>query len=134
MVWIKWGYSSGSRPGARSTYQLGDPLYWRACADGAVPKWVYFRDDAGGNLGDPTYQDLIVRDWGQYFLTDACPKCGHELGGAAVEIRGGVIKRAWLASTGEFDPSVYIYTLDENGRPQPRPDLDNHSMAALEIC
>jgi predicted RNA-binding Zn-ribbon protein involved in translation (DUF1610 family) len=134
MAWIKWGYCGSNRPVPKSTYAVGDPLNWRSCADGSTPKWVYFEDDGGANIGGPAIRDLTVRDWGQTFLEEKCPNCGQELGGAAVEIRDGVIRRAWLASRDEFDSSVYVYTPDDSGALQPRPDLDNHAMVKLAVC
>jgi hypothetical protein len=118
----------------KSTYEVGDPLNWRSCADGSTSRWVYFEDDGGANIGDPAIRDLTVRDWGQTFLEDKCPNCGQELGGAAVEIKDGVIKRAWLALRHEFDLEVYVYTPDEAGTLRPRRDLDNHAMMTLAVC
>src|SRR5690348_15069452 len=94
-VCFQWGYCPSYGPQARYIYQLGDPIYWRPCHDGHIEAWTYF-GDGGANIGDPAYQDLIVRDTANYYISPfdretrrACPQCGYPIEGAALEIRQG---------------------------------------------
>jgi hypothetical protein len=130
IVWFQWGYCPGRLPRADYLYPVGDKLYWRPCADGSIRAWVFF-DDGGGNIGDPSIRDLIVRDSGQTFLMRPCTSCGEVLGDAAVEIRGGAITRAWLAGSDEFsDPlgKVDVYTISDDVTRVPRRDFKDHPM------
>lgn len=106
MVWFQWGYSSGYAPRAGYVYHLHDPIHWKVCKDGSIMPWTYF-ERGGGNLGDPSIRDLIARDTSPLFQTGTvCESCNQRLEGAAVEIRGGVIQKAWVYLVGEFNEAA----------------------------
>jgi hypothetical protein len=54
------------------------------------------------------------------------------LGGAAIEIRGGVIRRAWVYLPGELeDDDATIYLLDSEGEMVSMWDWEHHPMARV---
>ena len=108
LMWFDWGYSDASQPVGTNAYRPGEAIRWKLAADGTVPAWTGFSDPRvpayeGYNMGDPTIADLVVLD---DFLGNPdggnCSKCGHRYGGGAIEIRSGIIQRAWLFAPGEF--------------------------------
>jgi hypothetical protein len=103
LVSFQWGYLPGYQPRAGRIYQVGDPILWRVCRDGSVPGWVFFRggeDDDACNAGEPGLLDLYALDTQQTWLAESCLKCGQPMGGAVVEIRGGIIVRAFILPAG----------------------------------
>jgi len=105
LVGFQWGFCPGRLPQKEYIYHIGDPIYWRPCSTGVIPAWTFFKVDGyqdGGNVGDPTVRDLIVRQsFGADYFVMPCPTCGERLSGAAVEIRGGTIQAIWLCKPGE---------------------------------
>ncbi|MEJ7729575.1 MAG: hypothetical protein WKG00_10190 [Polyangiaceae bacterium] len=122
-LWFQWGFCGGRAPRPESTYRLGESIRWAHCPDGSTPAWTHFADDhgaGGGNFGTPDIRDLIVRDSGQVWLREPCPKCGADLQAGALEIRDGRIERAWLAVPGELaGDSDYWQRADVGLRPLP---------------
>lgn len=127
-IWFQWGYCPGYGSRPEGMYRLGDAIRWRARADGTVPAWTSF-EAGGSNIGDPAVRDLVVRDRAQEWLSQPCPSCQASLAGPAIEIRDGVILRAWLSQPGEFSTDADIYLLEEDGKRRPMPEWDDHPMA-----
>ncbi len=138
LVWFGWGYCANYGVVDEYVYRVGDSIRWATADDGSIPPWVYFHfDNHGGNLGDPAITDLIVQEacelrWNDRSRQHRCPKCQRAIEGAAIEIRGGKIVRAWIFERGELDPEIDIHTFDEHGEIVPRRDLSNHPMEMYE--
>ena len=132
LLWMQWGYLPGSKVRDDLVYEAGDPIRWRACADDSIIPWALFADSSA-NGGDPAYSDLITRD---YWLTDYEHSCGAVLGGGAVEVRGGVITKAWLYETGEFDNSADFYLITQGLSGEqilvPKPEWSNHRLTRVD--
>ncbi|MGH9266955.1 MAG: hypothetical protein ACRD0D_02135, partial [Acidimicrobiales bacterium] len=79
------------------------------------------------NVGDPAVGDLLVR--GNQEGGSTCDKCGRAIGGTAVEIRGGVITRAWAYPPGELPDEALVHLVGPGGELVPMPDWDHHPMA-----
>lgn len=119
----------------RKIYTIGDDIQWKTCKDGSICPWVYFNQDDGANIGDPSIQNLIVRDSAQYWLEGyICKKCQQRISGGAIEIRRGVIKKAWLYMPHELDNSADIYIIDTTGNIKSMPEWDDHKMTTVNIC
>jgi len=71
-------------------------------------------------------QDLIVRDWAQYWLREPCPACATPLGGAGVEIRNGVIQRGWLTQRDELPGEGDYFLPDPSGALIPFAEEEHH--------
>jgi len=141
LLWFGWGYSNAQQPVAgdkaepSNTYRIGDAIRWKACSDGTSPAWTGFNNTYDGyNIGDPQVLDVIALD---LFLGQQdslgnpvnCNNCHHLIGGGAIEIRAGVIRRAWVFAPGELDISVEYYTFRADGTLQPRYDwTDTHPL------
>ena len=111
---FRWGYCD-NRSGYGSIYQVGDAIYWRPSQDGVVRGWTAF----GGtsfNVGDPSVTDLTVTDIrGELFqLPWNCFTCETAIGGAAIEIRDGLIASVWVFLPGELESESY-YLPQPNG-------------------
>lgn len=140
---IQWGYCGGYFETTGSTYAIGDTIHWRACADGSIRAWVYFNlkpfNDVA-NIGDPAYTDLIVCDRWYYAGENPnarrlCTQCGTPHDGAAVEIRGGIIRRAWVFVPGELGETETNYLLIKaDGSLEPKSEWDNHVMPRISPC
>jgi hypothetical protein len=115
LIEFQWGYCPTRFPESEHIYDIGEEIYWRACPDGSVPAWVYFKDgprESPGNIGEPTVRDVIVRDASEgYSFVTSCTGCGQPFAGAAVEIRDGRIERAWLCKPGQSEGGRY--TVDD---------------------
>ena len=105
-----WGYCPAYD--VRYAYQLGEAIRWRVCSDGTIPSWAFF-GPSECNVGDPVYEDLVLLDdWWIGQTHD----CLTRLGGAAVEVRGGVITKAWIFSPGDFeDDDTRAYVIGDDG-------------------
>ena len=89
-----WGYCPAYD--VRYIYQVGEAIRWRVCRDGAIPAWTFF-GPSECNVGDPVYENLVLLDdW----LIGVTHECLTRLAGAAVEVRGGVIAKAWISAQG----------------------------------
>lgn len=132
MVPFQWGFLPGAKPREDLMYKVGDAIRWRACEDGSVVPWAAFVGSTGYNFGDPQYQDLIAREAAGW-LDDYLHDCGQQVGGAAVEISRGVIRRVWVYPPGEFDNMIDHYQLD-SGLPLPRADWTNHSVTHVDLA
>jgi hypothetical protein len=99
LIAFQWGYLPGYGPRAGRIYSAGDPVIWRACRDGTVPPWTFFyggEDNDTCNAGDPAIADLYALDQQQTWLFEDCRFCGKPMGGGLVEIRKGILIRAWV--------------------------------------
>ncbi|HEX5503678.1 MAG TPA: hypothetical protein VFW96_13730, partial [Thermomicrobiales bacterium] len=82
----------------------------------------------------------IVRDPAQFYWEDPaerrrCDHCGQPLEGTAIEIREGIIRRAWIYRPGEFDNRVDLYLLPPDGGERslrPMPEWNDHPMGSAE--
>lgn len=133
MVWFQWGYCPGYAPREEYIYHLGDAIYWRPCADTTIHPWISF-EEGGGNVGDPVFKNLIVRDSAQYFLNAPCRHCHTQLGGAAIEVRDGKIVTAWICKPGELASEGEIYAVEETGELKPMPEWDDHPLPLIHDC
>ena len=93
----------------------------------------------GANIGEPAITNLITRDVKQFYWRDPmerlrCPSCNQPLEGAAIEIRAGVIQRAWIYLPGEFDNTVDIFVVQADGTLKPMPEWNDHPMTTVEAC
>lgn len=139
MVWFQWGYCRSRIPADISLYHLGDSIRWHACPDGAVLPWTQFDNGAksfGSNVGDPSVTNLVVLDQAQFGPDrpndrKVCGNCGAAIDGAAVEIRGGVVAKAWVWRAGDFDPRTTYYLLAEDGQRTPVPAWEDRAMDLL---
>ncbi|MGH7424979.1 MAG: hypothetical protein ACREJP_02285 [Candidatus Methylomirabilales bacterium] len=125
LIAFGWGYCPGRHYVADLVYRVGDPILWRACPDGTIPAWTFFGPSAV-NSGDPAYTDLIACD--PELMGSRCT-CGQRVGGGAVEIRGGVITRAWIYPPGELDKHADIYLIAEDGELISMWDWDDHPVS-----
>jgi hypothetical protein len=141
---IQWGRCPSQLKTEAESYAVGDPIQWRLCKDGSIRPWTYFahgRYLEEANIGDPAYTDLIVRDsgWNFYWVDPAqkprCQHCSTSIEGAAVEIRDGVIRRAWIYTQGELGevPADHNLIL-ENGQLQPMPEWDDREIERISDC
>lgn len=121
---FQWGYCPSRQPWDELFYRVGDALRWRVDDAGALRPWVYFEGPLqGGNIGDPSVGDLLVRalDLGGDELV--CAACGT---GVALRIRGGC-----LVGFEHFPAGSDVATVDDDGRVHPRPDWDDHPMPEI---
>ena len=134
LCWFQWGYCASYSIVPEYLYRIGDAIRWAAADDGSIPAWTYFDiDNHAGNLGDPAVLDLVVQDatelyWREESRRRRCPGCQQPIEGAAIEIRGGVIRRAWIYRRGELDHLVDLHELAPDGRLVPRPEWNDHPM------
>lgn len=151
LVKFQWGYCPTRYPSDH--YQLGEDVRWRVCPDGRALAWTYFYDNAC-NIGDPAVRDLVVLD-----SSDAgdfptlCPTCRQPLVGAAVEIRNGIINKAWIYLSGEFGnhltevvqsphgdyprvtrPEVEMHIIQADGSLKPMPEWNDRGMDSVKDC
>lgn len=144
MIWFQWGFAPGYGPQWEYVYKIGQPIYWKSCRDGTTPAWTYFfqKDQYGvndvANLGDPAFRNLVVRDLAQHYLMESCQHCQQPLGGAALEISGGVIIRAWISKMGEFEgDETDIYLVEGSGTQRQlkaMSEWNDHSMDVRSDC
>jgi hypothetical protein len=139
VVWFQWGFCRGYDMWPESLYHLGDTIRWQHCDNGSILSWVLFYDGErqwGGNVGDPAIKNLMVRDWYQFYWEDPaqrrrCETCQGVLEGAMVEIRDGVVKRAWIYQPGEFDNETQEYIIQADGTLKPMPEWKDHPMGLV---
>jgi hypothetical protein len=134
MVWFQWGFCPGYAPQKKHIYQLGDAIVWKSCTPGKIPAWTFFHPDAGANIGTPTIKDIVIRDTAQYFLLEACSRCGQRLGGATLEVKDGRIIRAWLARPDEFDDTIEYYIIEADGSLKPMPEWNEQGTFETSDC
>lgn len=126
-VAFQWGYCAAPLFGYGDAYKLGDELVWGAASDGRVPAWVYF-GDGPGNLGDPRYGDVLVREW--EFERWQCAACDREAGGVYVLVRGG---RVVSVEARDSIPSpAGVCEVGPEGELTPREDWDDHPMEMVD--
>ena len=113
---FQWGYCDSRSPG-EVVYGVGDQIKWRPSMDGVVRGWAHFRGD-GFNVGDPNISTLTVTDMrGELCqLPEVCPACGVAIGGAAIEIRAGLIKDVWVFRPDELTSEAYYLTQTDGSR------------------
>lgn len=142
MVMFQWGYSPGFGQRDEYLYHINDRIRWKVCKDGSIPAWAYFVEqdhEAGGNLGDPSVLNLIVKDsfqfvWEEPLERKKCPQCQEPVEGAVIEIRDGILKRAWIYEAGDFINDVDIYLITSDEALMPMPDWNDHPMITLKDC
>jgi hypothetical protein len=135
VLWFQWGYCAGYSGFPESTYRLGAAIRWQHRPDGSTPVWTYFaRPRRGGNLGDPAETDVVVRDVAQFEHSSfqVCTRCNQAIGGAALEVRSGVIRRAWVFRPGELDTGSEVFVVRPDGSLEARPKWKNHPMSYEE--
>jgi hypothetical protein len=127
---FQWGYCEipmhSSADSAVDAYLVGESIHWRAVRDGLVPAWAYFADGSG-NIGDPAFRDVLVREW-EIGLTQ-CRACHVPFEGIGVEIRGGVIREVRAFTNGL--PNAEVSLILPDGSLVPQPDWDDHPMRVL---
>ncbi len=142
MVVFSWGFCPGSVLRDTYLYHLGDPIYWRRLKDGSAPAWTDFLvGEKGANIGDPAITNLIARDMQQFYWTDPaerlrCGTCRNILEGAAVEIREGLLVRAWIYQPGDLDNDIDLYVIQDDGTLKPIPEwgfLHNPSKRCIHV-
>ena len=109
-----WGHCPTRYP-HEVIYHIGEPIKWRSGQDGITHGWASFGGH-GVNVGDPDVTDLTVTDiWSDICqLPWVCPTCGVAIGGAAIEIRAGLIENVWVFQPGELASEAY-YLLQPSG-------------------
>ena len=109
-----WGYCASRSPG-EVVYRIGDAINWRSGKDGVVHEWASF-GARSFNVGDPRFADLTVTDiWGDVCqLPWNCLTCGTAIGGAAIEIRAGLIEDVWIFRPDELASEAY-YLIQPDG-------------------
>jgi hypothetical protein len=127
---MQWGYCWNSYPCGQE-YQVGDKIVWRPSRDRQVRGWTLF----GGNecnIGSPEVSDLVVTD--ADFHPKACLSCGQVLGGAAVEIRDGVVHRVWALRPGELPggEGIDIFLPQADGSLLPVPEWNDRTFDHFE--
>ncbi|UQA56973.1 hypothetical protein [Polyangium aurulentum] len=125
LIGFQWGYCPSRQPWNDLFYRVGDAIRWRLDDKGRIPPWVYFVGALqGGNVGDPSARDLLVRalDLNGYGLT--CAACG--MSDIAISIRGGHIVGL---EPGLADCDIAVVGPD--GQMHPRPDWDHHPMPEI---
>jgi|GEM_PF-5854416 len=127
LISFQWGYLPGYGPRTEHIYRVGDPIAWRRCGDGTVPAWTFFHeggDDIACNAGSPAIGDLHALDLQQAWLAESCRSCGEPMGGASVEIRGGIIVRASILPAGGLGVSgpEDLWRIEEDGSLSPIPE------------
>jgi hypothetical protein len=137
-LWFQWGYLPGALVRTSLVYDVGDVVRWRVCADGVILPWAWF-GPTDSNAGDPAILDLIVLE-ANGWLENYLHACGIVVGGAAIEIRGRVLQRAWLYRPGEFDRASDLYSagtdhfqVGPDGEVIPRPDWTHHSITQVDL-
>jgi len=128
LVGFQWGYCSVSLGTACTIYRVGEPVLWRLDRSGSVPAWCYFPDGSGGNIGDPAYADLLIRE--SELFGQRCSGCGHGFVDVGVVIRGGVIHevRAFTEEVAACEVSL----IGREGEVTPKPEWDNHPMTVAD--
>jgi len=83
--------------------------------DGVVRGWASF-GGGGHNVGDPRVDNLTVTDIKGDLceMVWACPTCNIPIGGAAIEIRAGLIEDVGVFRPDELSPEAY-YLLQPDG-------------------
>ena len=111
-----WGYCD-NRSGYGSIYRVGDTIHWRPSQDGEVRGWAAFGGNSF-NVGDPSVADLTVTDIrGELSqLPWTCFTCETAIGGAAIEIKGGIIVSVWVFLPGELESETYYLPQPDGSR------------------
>lgn len=141
-VLFQWGYCHWPGAFRSHVYHVGDPIEWKRCSDGSIRSWAYFAEgeyEGTIQIGDPAIMNLITRDVTQFSVDPAlhprpCQGCGRTLEGAAVEIRDGMIRRAWLYEAGDFDPAARDFLIEADGTLKPVPEWVDHSLETVRNC
>jgi hypothetical protein len=107
-------------------YEVGEPLLWRRDRSGRVPAWSYFKHGVAGNIGDPTYADLLLRE--SEFNIAACDRCGHRFPGIGIIVRGGIIREVRVFQ--EWLPACDVGVIEGDGQVTTKPEWDDHPMAS----
>lgn len=124
---FQWGYCPSREPWDELFYALGDEIRWRVDEAGALRAWTYFEGSLqGGNLGDPSVGDLLVRAWGLGGSELTCTRCHQE--GFALRIEGGRITGLARAV-----PGCDVAMVRDDGEIIPRPDWDDAAMETKAI-
>ena len=140
LVWFQWGYCRAYGPWHEYIYHVGDRLRWQPCADGRILAWAYFwdgRHEIGGNIGDPAVRHLIVKGGPEFYWEGPDQRwqdiCGCPIQGAAIEIKDGIIARAWLYLPDELPGEANVYVVRDDGSLQPMPEWNDHPMEVVPL-
>lgn len=122
LVAFQWGYCPSRVPWNALFYSFGEPILWRLDDDERARAWVYF-DGAlqGGNLGDPTFPDVLVRALDLGGGDVKCARCG--VVDLALRVERGV-----LTGFAAMPAGCDIATVDARGNVIARPEWDDHAM------
>jgi hypothetical protein len=86
---IQWGE-------VPNRYCTGDRVRWLHIDGSIAPSFKVFRGYSSWNCGEHNYLDLLAFDGNVFEVKEGkyvtCPHCGSPMYGAAVQIRGGVVK------------------------------------------
>ena len=126
-VAFQWGYCVNPLHGGGTDYRVGDVVRWRPGPGGLVPAWTYF-PGGGGNVGDPQFTDVLVRE--SEFDTQCCARCGQRVAGIGVRVRGGVI--AGVRAYTDGLPASEVSVIDSGGAVVPRPEWDDRARACAD--
>lgn len=125
LVAFQWGYCPSRLPWDDLFYRMGDAIRWRLDDEGRIRPWVYFAGALqGGNIGDPSIQDLVVRVFDLGGTDLVCRSCSAS--GLAIRIRSGQIAGFEAARQ---NGDIGVVGLD--GRIQSRPDWDDYPMPEI---
>lgn len=133
LLWFQWGFCPGYSPREDYVYKISDPIHWKTCSDDSIRSWVYF-EGGGANIGDPSIKNLIVKDSAQYWLDKQCDKCQQPIAGAALEIKYGIIQKAWLYKPSELGDDADIFVVESDGKLKSMPEWNDHSMETIDNC
>lgn len=71
LAWFQWGYCANYSVVDEYVYRVGDAIRWATADDGSTPAWTYFEiDNHGGNLGDPSVTDLVVKEVAELYWVE----------------------------------------------------------------
>lgn len=126
IVAFQWGYCPSRVPWDDLFYDLGDPIRWRLDDAGRIPPWTYFEGPLhGGNVGDPSVTDLLVRGLDLSGSDLACDHCGPV--GLAIRVERGI-----LAGFAPAPPGCDLAAIDAGGHLVPHPEWDDHTMPTIQ--
>ncbi len=130
LVGFQWGYCSVPLGSSYVMYRIGEPLLWRLDRRDTVPAWSYFQGGTRGNIGDPTYADLLIRE--DELFGQKCTNCEHGFVDVGVYIRGGVIRE--VRAFPEEVATCAVSLLGREGEVIPKPELwdDYHPMDIVD--
>lgn len=135
MTAFSWGYCPGHSPRTEHVYRQGNEIYWKKCDEFGTPSWTYFKNGIECNIGDPNFENLIVRDSSIYWFDGHnCKTCSEFFAGAIVKIVNSKIISVRPYKIGEFDNGVDIYLINPDGTIAPKIEWQDHPMTKIMDC